>query len=346
MNIFLAQSPLQVLSATEAREHMGAHDDHIFIMLSPTKNNNNLQILETLRKTGWKNIHTFKPVNSSPTHNLIGKLKLFHSIYLLARFGIDNLFIGDFLSIWMNRARAISAPANTWLLDDGVVTSYVQRHYFNKNIYWPPHRKGLLQRYTRALTNIIYGSRAVSQKVIHIFSAFSVDQPANSTQRVIKHNYEHLQEIIPDKKIIGNALFFLGSKLSEAGILNHQYEVSSIIRIAREYKSIGIEFIYISHRGDKSLKLDAIKSAGVSVKSLDMPIELFFALSNEMPAHIATFCSSAMNNLTAMYQFTSKTAFIVPQAEITQKSHSAFEVLYSDFHNSGIKLIKIDELLP
>lgn len=343
MNIYLVQSPLQVLSAFEARARFGSADDIIFVMFSPNKKKNNQQLEMTLRATGWTRTYKFKPKTRIPLYNLILKLRLYSYIRQLARRGIERIFMGDFRSIWMNRARAISGAAETWLLDDGAVTPFVQKNYFNEGIFWPPHKKNKSQKHLRAISNYFFRADQVARTPIHLFSAFHVIPPETPGQRVLQHGYEHLRGLVNQKQRANRQVFFFGSKLSEAELISHKLEVDSLINIAAWYQQQGASLVYIPHREDKARKLESLALAGIEVRNLGLPAELYFALATEVPAHIATFCSSAINNLSVMYEFDSMRAFVLPQSGIRPSSRKAFELLYSGFESMRIGLVSLDE---
>lgn len=339
MNLYLAQSPLQILAACEARAAMGGPDDALVVMLSPTRETNNQQMLMTLEAAAWPHAIVIHP------RGVLSKLRLFAQIMHLGHQGLDRLFIGDFRSLWMHRARALSRPRETWLLDDGAVTSMIQQNFLSRGIFWPSHRKGALQKHLRQLLNhLIFQAGRVATLPIHVFSAFHLPEPRHPEQQIVRHHYAHLRSLVASKRHQAHQVFFFGSKLSEAAILDHDFELTSLLKIARWYAARSMDFVYIPHRGDGQRKLDALTAAGIPIRALGMPAELFFALAQDIPAHIATFYSSALNNLASMYDLTSMQAFVLPPASVRYHSPQGIRLAYESLEQAGVRLLKLDEL--
>lgn len=339
MNLYLAQSPLQILAACEARAAMGGPDDALVVMLSPTRETNNQQMLMTLETTAWPQAIIVRP------RGVLSKLRLFAQITRLGRQGLDRLFIGDFRSLWMHRVRALSRPRETWLLDDGAVTPMIQQNFLGRGVFWPPQRKGMLQKHLRQLLNqLIFKAGRVATLPIHVFSAFHLPEPRHPEQQIIRHHYAHLRDLVASKRHQERQVYFFGSKLSEAAILDHDFELTSLQRIARWYGTRNMDFVYIPHRGDSQRKLEALAAAGIPVSALGMPAELFFALAQNIPAHIATFYSSALNNLASMYDFTSMQAFVLPPAAVRHPSPEGLRLAYASLEQAGVRLLELEAL--
>lgn len=339
MNIFLVQSPLQVLSAFEARCSFSITDCLLVVMLAPSKQENNRQLLLAVEKTNWPKVIFI--ATSGLFGNLSKKIKLTKLQYESASAGVQKLFIGDFRSLWMNRFRGRVTPEETWLLDDGSVTAFVQRDWFNAGIWWPPTRKR--ENPLKTLANYSAGKLQCERTPIHVFSAFDIGQPAPA-QKIVRHQWESLRVMTRRKLTETGTTYFFGTKLSESGMISHEYEINAVLAVAAWHGERHIRFRYIPHRQDEKRKLDALLSAGIEIQSLGMPAELYFATANQMPDGIATFCSSAMNNLISMYDFARCDAFILPDQQLRPDVRASVALVYQGFNQRGIALHDIEQL--
>lgn len=346
MNVFLVQSPLQVLAAFEARETFPGEPAQLIVMLSPNKTRNNTQILEAVSRTGWLHPLIIRPQRGRPLHNLRIKAALFLSLKRLAHQHVANLFMGDFRSIWMNRARGLCEPETTWLIDDGMVTPYVQKHFFSQGIYWPVTRKQKLNNLVRSLVNRWHGSERLRDTPISVFSVYDMPVPAAPGQRVVRHHYEHLRSLGSGQRRSEHDLYFFGSKLSEVGIITRDTEIDLLAQTLAWSRAQQLALHYIPHREDHPDKLDRIRALDIPVKPLGMPAELYFVLSEQIPAGIATFCSSAMSSLSCIADFPLRCAFVIPETAIRESSRDALALIYQGFDQTGVRLIRMNDNTP
>lgn len=333
--VYLAQSPLQVLSAAEARHAFSDGTDHLLIiMLSPTRRENNRQVLLAVSSTHWQHVCVFHPDKGIPLHALITKWRLYSMLRRLRnQQQVYRLFMGDFRSLWMHRARAVLEPAEAWLMDDGSITSVVQRDFLNRDIFFPPQKKRGLQALIKPVIHRLMNTHQTAVQPLHVFSCFPVDEPIQPERQLLRHRFDSLRATSRERPRLAGQIYFFGTKLSETGTLERPQEVRLLAGVAQQYRARGLTMTYVPHRGDSSEKLTLIHEHGIPVHALGMPAELYMTCATELPVGIATFNSSAVTTLNMLADFDIVEAFQIPptlfSADKREQQRHAYELLQS-----------------
>ncbi|WP_305838823.1 polysialyltransferase family glycosyltransferase [Photobacterium leiognathi] len=134
----------------------------------------------------------------------------------------------------------------------------------------------------------------------NIFTFYDLT-PLNG-QVVYKNEYSRVFDLLSDEFFINDKkVLFLGSKLSEVGIINESYYLSLIKQISEYYS--GNKILYVPHRGERKEKVNKIsRMLNIKVLNVDYPIELFGLYNNELPFKVSSFYSTALLTMKEIYK--------------------------------------------
>ena len=266
-NLYIIESPLQLLNAYEAINTFSAKKHVLLIRLSNNPYGDK-QILDTISKLKIQDVAEIKTVKIKVENR--GLRDLFTLLLLKFKFlfhSYQKVFIGEYESRFMQFI--IPFTENTILLDDGSKTLNTQKQFTETNCYdW--------------------------------FTLFDI-KPLNG-QNIYKNNFIFLNKFITTRTSSKkNTVLFIGSNLSEDGVISEQYNLELIQKIAKKYSEYQIQ--YIAHRRESDAKLDRINSiSNITTVRLKFPIELLSIYSELQPNYMISFYSTALITLKKIYQ--------------------------------------------
>lgn len=341
-NVFFVESPLQALSAIEAKSLDENSFNILIVSYQHRKNSqNNKQLFKIVNGSTWEQIIVLKKVYGVPKK--LQNLLLLLRLYFAYRGRVSKLFIGEFRSEIMHLSRGALNPEQTFLLDDGAVIVNVQKTYLSNGIHWPSYEvyeKSMLSSMLDFLFFSIFKNKKVIAQLIHIFSAFNIE-PLDG-QTFVKNTYAQLKKTSREKIRLEGVAYHFGSKYSEAGVISKDDELKFIEKVLKFYQGINIKLIYIPHREESTEKLDLILGKGIVVKPLFLPAEVYFSEALEIPSYISSAYSTTINNLSAMFEFDRVIAFRLDRSSINQSYADNIENVYQYYQ--GIKAIDIVNL--
>lgn len=264
---FLVESPFQFLNAYEAIGYFNFKKYKIFIRYSnQKKNDNQLNIL--ISKLNFKENCIKKITISSHRKNILDVLKIFYyKVYFFYyKNKIKKLFVGNlesgFFRILYNQLKKDKIIA----LDDGSKTIAIQ-DFFNTNNYY------------------------------NFFTMY--DLKTIPGQKIFINEYSEIKKSIKIN-INTKSILFIGSCLSENGLINEKYYLSLLKKITNYYD--GKTIIYVPHRFENPKKLNKLKIIGnIVIKHLNYPIELYGIYEKDIPYKVASFYSTALLTLKKIY---------------------------------------------
>jgi hypothetical protein len=351
VNIFVAESPLQVINCTEAAFCAKDKKNILIIKLEDFEENveNNLQIKIVIQLFSWDSIIEYPSFSEKKRierwMSEIRFIKKIKEIYP----NVNKLFIGEFRAIWMQSIRSITKPKETYLVDDGAITLTIQDLFLSKRDYSPSYFKLLqgsnfLNKVKLFIKTIFFWQvlfPRMNSKPIHLFTSFKII-PANG-QKVIKNKFSHLKEI--SSKLINinkDEVFYFGSKYSEAGILSLEEELEFLSRVINFFKNKKIKFTYVTHRSDSEKKITLLSSENnVIATRLGVPAELYFLTANNRPAFIAGAYTTSLNNLPYLCSFDKVYVFILPFHLIPSRLKGEIFRSYKNLIAQGVEVVDL-----
>lgn len=292
--LFFVESPLQLLNAFEAISYYKIKTYRIVVRLSGNSQSD-VQIIHTAE------LLSLNPVNVKYIHIRASERTIFDYIkallvsfrYLLVN--VKYVFIGNLDSSLFNVVVPQISRDKVIFLDDGAKT-------------------------------IIHSYRnyAAFKKCFTMFKSSN-----DSDSQCGLNQYDNLkQKILMQCPVIdASAVFFLGQKLSEIGLITEELYLSILRDVVQRYP--GVEIYYIPHRGESAEKIEVIKSLGnIKVLVLDYPVELYGICNKQIPSKVISFYSTALYSMSVIYGIKSeaiKISNLSKDADIVYKAYEMAE---------------------
>lgn len=350
-NIFVVESPLQMMSATEAAlsnlNEAGYKVQNILIIrfgrADRVQNNIHMKKLQALFDWDYVIDYTDPNVHSIFVH-LWRRLKIEQISRRFINFDV-RLYIGEFRAEWMHFLRHSVEPEATYLLDDGAVTIQVQREYLAKGMFFPKLIKR--SKVKQFINDLIYFGLLkdnVFKDKLNLFTVFNLQ--SHQGQLIHQHSYENLRKLILNSKsTFVPEVWLFGSKYSEAGILARKAELNLLNKVVQQLSEMYPDAIvkYIPHRDENEDKLELIKKTiDVEVKPLNMPAEIYMLENGVKPLAAGGYYTTALMNLKVLEPHIVVTSFRIPNNLISSQFKSSIANVYTYIEESGIDVIEIN----
>ncbi|MGX5913511.1 polysialyltransferase family glycosyltransferase [Aliidiomarina sp. Khilg15.8] len=346
INLFVVESPLQLLSAIEASSQYVDKSNVLVVRYGPdSRIRNNAQIKLLIDTVEWDKIIEYRPINGKSIRQILSLKKFLSYIKSSYEGSVDNMYMGEFRSDWMHYVRSAVAPKETYLLDDGAVTIRIQKEFLTKKNHLPGHMTG--RRWKSAVKKIVFKrflQKNIVNKRINLFTAFNIT--SIDGQIVHKHNFDYVRKLFSkgDSSTSSKVLFF-GSKYSESKIISLQDEIQLLLQVKKHYEDeVGInEITYVAHRDESADKLGLIeKVLTIPVIKPDLPGELFLLDLECLPSHIGGFYTSLLPNSKVMFPSIDFSSFRIPVNIISPHYVDSISVIYDFYKDAGLKLTQIN----
>lgn len=325
-DLFVVESPFQLLCAIEAREHFHSENPVLVVRYSLDQKNNE-QIDSILALVTWPRVQ--KIMASSHMVYFDAKLMAFLAGLKRRKSLFRYIFIGEYRS-WVQTLFAKNlACEKVFLLDDGNGVISLQASYLPSARIYPIRRAKLLLYQSLAL--LMRLSWSVSP-IINLFTTFDLQPFAG--QEVINNRFQFLSQMLLAKPVKKNTVFFFGSNLSGQHVISEEYEFEMLKAVCAYYAAQGLELFYIPHRREEAAKVARIASeTGMAIREFRLPAELEIIYLEWLPGKIASFYSNAISGLSRLHDFDSVDAFYLQPAEINPVYREAIEAVYEDYRN-------------
>jgi len=314
-NVFLVNTPLQLLNAIEAKYHfkLDAEDCLLIVMGDRKSQPQLLSLAGSVDKefgcvTVLNNVSLFPGDPFTVSESLLRRMTndtkiLKKSIFNIRRLNkiakylgeVDYIFIGYVRLIYTRHFVNTMIHKKVFLLDDGTATLALAKE--RKQGFFIGPEKNLKSKLK------FYGKRLISrvkdeyQESYSFFTMYDID-PGDKDQ-VIKNEFTHMRaniDLLPDS----DDVYFLGSPLSEAGFISQDEYLAYIKRVKAYFENRRI--LYVAHRRESKNKLDKLsKVHGLKVIMFEYPIEYQLAHIGSRPEILASFISSALDSCKTIF---------------------------------------------
>lgn len=334
-NIFLTNSPFQLISAIEAAHQFNCSNNILVIRYSSNKNNND-QVKSLIKKYNlWTKIYEIPYKH----HEFVG---FFHYLKIIKQLShnnnINDVFIGEFRSFEMHLVYNNLNYKNVYLLDDGTITLKVQ-HELIKNIKdYSFESKWKL--YFKIKVARLFKLNWTEIKVPHLFTSFKL-KPVNETQLIIHNNFNFIKKHYNNEAKLLNEVHFIGSPSVEDNVVKDDVFFNLLSRINNFYLEKGLKMRYVSHRRENTNKLNRIeKLLKNSVLHYNKPVELVLLDSEELPQICCSFFSTALFTINSIFKHIEINSFRIPQTDISLKDKSRVKLFYENMNENNIMIIE------
>lgn len=343
-NLFIVESPLQALVATElSLQFKNQSNGVIYLLSGKDRLRNNQQIMNVIEYGDWCLTESVKFSDSGRFIWLINSRRYIEKIRNRFRGNVKNLFFGEFRSQWMHLARFSIAPEKCILMDDGFATLTVKKQFIDQGIFYPKqawNRSSLLKQILKDFIYFgLYDSKQAAVPIL-IASSFLKDECEYRVNfSAVRRKFKNLT---PIKRKANPKAYYFGAKYSEAGIVTREYELKFLLDVFLYYKARGLDVIYCAHRDESEEKLMLItKSSNVNILLPSMPAEIFILQHDHNVVEISAAYSSVVNNLHLIYPDKPVKCFRLAENEINPYNLTAIRNIYSYFEENNIPIIDL-----
>ncbi len=306
MDLFIVESPFQLLSATEALHRFKSHDSLLIVKKTPEKKNND-QVDELLKLGNWSKIIKVP----SPFRVFVAEFFIVPIVsYLkISRKRINRIFIGEPRNYLMNVAINNLTHKESYFLDDGNLTFWIQNQLLDH----------------KSVSRIIFKKKgSIRQLYYHLFilqTEFSelpdwftcFDIESIDGQKIVKNSFEYLRSKI-NNNLGSDKVYFIGGNLSELGILSQKNELSQLKQVVSYYQKRKISLVYCVHRRESEDKIQLIQklSRDLEIRRSSYPLEMEIVIKGIGIRNIGSFYSTALLTLKKIFSPDNVNMFVIP----------------------------------
>jgi len=142
----------------------------------------------------------------------------------------------------------------------------------------------------------------------------------------ISNDFKNTKYLVSEEEVLNKKHVIVGAKFVDEGICDRETYITALSVII-EHVGAG-EYVYIPHRGESTVELEAIKNAlSVNVLKLSLPIELISLEAKIYPLSISHTLSTAVFSMNKIYNAPIYT-YRIPSSKLIQRKAS-IENLYN-----------------
>lgn len=331
MNLFLVESPLQLLGAIEAKQQLKLKNNFLIINMSNEEKNNE-QMFHLLSLSPWDKVYKVPFFFSK-------WFKVFQFIFIiyfhLKKFNFDSVFFGEVRNglFWLV-ANNINVNS-IWMLDDGAGTISVQERIFRN-----------LQKFNRdrnKKTDFIaklFFLKPPDRHLINIFTMYDI-KPLD-TENIYENKFtlvkECMQDLVTDKEYV----YFIGSNLVRPELLSESTYIQAFNKVYYYYKNRNKKIKYILHRRENRALIEK-NFSDIDILEFDNILEIELLIKKIRPYHIASFYSAALFTLKKIYNIEMVDSFLIDLDEIDDIHREAVKACYM-FNKKHMNIIRIEDI--
>ena len=312
MNVYLVETPHQLLNAIEAKHALELQNNLLLVI---TLEEYPREAYEPLIMGGeWQEVR-FLPtcienrvavaryLKDHPSERVQGyfntyelrELRKLLDRHASALSRVENLFLGNYFRTYMRHFGNVVNPRRLCLLDDGTVTLSIhamrERMHAGCGTYsldTPSFRKELVTR--------LLGYRGRQAASLTFFTTY--DLAMSNSDRIIRNEYRYFRQKAMSAAH-GDEVFFLGMTMISEGCTDELY-LECLEKVVRHFA--GEKIVYIPHKCEPPERVERLRKAlGLTVRRFDVPIEYQLCVRGPLPRVLASFFSSALENCRVIF---------------------------------------------
>lgn len=320
-SVFVVSSPLQLFNAIEARDrfHRG-ESSHLLILWKKDIDREQMELLidgdwtslRWLRHGGWARAWYAQILR----------------VWLANLRNVDVVYLGYPLNVRAHVANVIN-PSRIVLLDDGHATLHLMGLLMDP-VYRNIRKPGVVDVFLGRCVDIRYVDRA---------ELFTVYRPGEWPESRRIHNdfrvFRAKAALLPRSRKV----LFIGSDLV-GNVIPDVFIEEKLFALMASYYA-GKDVIYSAHRYENIELLKASRGlAGMPVTRYPTLLEYALYGEGELPASIATFCSSAIDTLKDIYGLPAE-VLMIPEAWVKPEKVAVMRALYENYRERGISVVSL-----
>lgn len=336
MNLFIVESPFQLISAIEASKYFN-NETSLFVIKYNKKETNVKQLKKIKKLFKLNNTIEINPLFSNFDSNI--QLFLLLKKFAKKNIALNKIFIGEYRSFHMRKFFDYFPESESFCLDDGNITyqiyNFIQQdkdeYYFNNGI------KGLFKKIVYKMQSILFRLNSLKiKRDIKLFTCFDIPK----TDRHITHNFSNMKK---EYKILNskNIVYFYGAYL-EIVEISKEKQIEFISQVIDFFEKMNLEIVYLPHRLESEEKINLIKNKlNLQIVRNEFPAEIQLLIDGFVPEYVASFGSSILITLPKIFpEIKNVYAFFPNNSFIPSIYLSDWEIMKENYKNS-MKVIEL-----
>ena len=337
MNLYIVESPFQLLSAIEAREAFGLGKDNSILVLKYSKNlKSNRQMTELAVKFEFSRVITLS--NSFAITLNDAMLIILIAVWKYRKKNFNFLFLGEVKNVVSHIAAINLSFVKCFFLDDGISTLKVQRDlHFGVKINDQNYANELLSHFNFILAKIFFLKHGILPD-INWFTCFELVKLPE--QLIVTHTFSAIKELFGVSKKTGDMLF-IGSPISEDKKMDQADEIESIRNAIKYFDNVA-KVTYCIHRRESREKIRHIaKIPKIITRESKYPLEMELLIQGFDQFQIASFFSTALHTIPLIFDVRSVSMFALDETKLADNFRDVYrDILSENASKSAISLIK------
>lgn len=312
--VVCVESPLQLLAAIEYIHRFG--NNNVLLIIRKNGNVRNDQILDELRRRYVLAETVILLINKDSNYLKLFFITIRLFFWRIIKVSPQEIVVGDLRSLWIQILLFRFSNSKVTLIDDGnVILEFVEKDLLGNLKYnFNTRSRILIRKRIQQLKKDEILFFTIFQSLITDGTKFCIEN---------KLSYFRDKRIVTEGFKVTKQIFFIGSPLSEEGIISLQDELKLIEKcraVFAEYK-----FFYILHRRESSNKISKLLPEREILK-FDLPLELQFLTQDKIPEVVCSIFSTALLSLSILFEDIKCYSFLPDENQVNEKYRNDFKV--------------------
>ncbi|MGE0171431.1 MAG: polysialyltransferase family glycosyltransferase [Oligoflexales bacterium] len=322
-DLYIIESPFQLLCATEANLQLGGKRGVLIVYCDRrrTRNEAQIQAVLSLDLAKWEKV-VF--VRYKSPWSLYFKLSFLKNIEL-RKFDLDKVFVGNFLAGTLVSFGASFKAREFFFLDDGAAS--LAQHAF------PPRKLGVKTLLRKIFLTFLGLNASVSIWDKSIFTIFG--DSIHKFSDIRRHSFQTIAKKLKDDakcEIEKGKVMLIGQCMVERGVMEKENYFHLIRNVLKSLPS-NCYVEYISHRDeDPSNVAEITREFAIHSRTLGVPIEIFMMISRYLPEKCLAFYSTALFTVPLFFPDVEYLYVKIPSGMLKTRRDSISEI-YNQFSN-------------
>lgn len=364
INVFVVESPIQVLNAEEAKHYFNLRNNLLIIILGRGFRADSFK--KVVRECNWDSVQ-FIMLRENRINDRSGvwgqvMYQMQRIRWIVRQYNnkkrfdrlagslsnVQNLILGNYGE---TRKPHLCHFANIlkhdqlYLVDDGTDVLFVNEERTrqtestelsgqlrNGSSRWQILKRDVLEAFV--------DWNNTGAKNVTFFTAY--DLKVRPGDRLVKHDYPHLRKRLADSAQ-SDKILFLGQTMIEDDYLEREIYFDYLRKVQSFFD--GEELVYVPHMRESADTVKYVKeNLGLRIERPDLPIECHLALSGLRPRALASFCCGALANCSVIFgQHLKIIAFYLSPSSLL-KEHDFIEHIYRDLRERASESLRVVNL--
>ena len=341
-NVFFVDTPLQLINALEARTALDVRRAALVVVANRTRRP---QVEALTDPREWDEVFTVTGLHDvtgfSPRLMFYRRLmRARRQLDILARrLGkVDSLFLGNYGSPIGRHFASSLEHRHLVLLDDGMATVVYAKARMNAS-----SARSRAPALRRRLRDFALGFRHHEPEAVTFFTSYELAAGPDDT--IIRNTYGRLRSATKPDGVVPETLF-LGQPLVEDRLVE---EATYFRYVFAAFQACGHQrCVYAPHPRESVERLERMQQIlGCEIRSSELPIEIEFARSGQLPSVLASFWTSALDSCRILFGSTDMAikAFVIATSDLLSGHDDSYE-MYAYLRRQQTAGFEVLEITP